>query len=485
MAIDTDLMKCSKCGEMRVNQAKQQAADDGRAMDTVKEEEEELESSSRTTSSKGDAVLNSATCASCEALDTKDESKPSTDSDTAMATASKTDAIDALKTELNIDLTTTEEMPPPLNEPNSAPDESNVAMDIEPKVKDDEKLEPIAIATSTTPTPTAAPVPESSASGKQSIEEKTETTAPTSPAPPPPPPPPPPQTAPPTSPQSSPERIAAPPPPPPPQLQQRSGKITRSSLNGSTTANRAPTIMKRLRKSTRSTRFKSKLTGRTNLSNERDRSSNGHNGADGAGSYNSANHNQGFPHSNSKSQGKSSAGNNLGGNSGGTSGGGSSFARNRRALFKRPAQKQPKVQATTRFVKSVFYKGSYMQIGDIVSIVDSQQKVYYAQIRGLLVDAYCEKSAFLTWLIPTQDSPDPKEGFDPATYLIGPDEDLSRKLCYLEFVMHAPSNYYFDRSTPFPLPDVDEYTAQRSGGYLWTRLPIIKREKRVNNSNNC
>ncbi|EDW72148.2 uncharacterized protein Dwil_GK10294 [Drosophila willistoni] len=490
MAIDTDLMKCRKCGEMRVNQAKQQAADDGRAMETVKEEEEELESSSRTSSSKGDAVLNSATCAACEALDTKEESKPSKESDTpivmAMATASATEtaAIDALKTEFNIDLTTTEEMPP-LNEPNNAPDGSNEAMDVEPKVKDNENLEPSAIATSTTPTPTAAPVPESSASGKQSIEEKTETIAPTSPAAPPPPPPPPPPPASSTSPQSSPERIAPPPPPPPPQpqLQQRSGKITRSSLNGSTTANRAPTIMKRLRKSTRSTRFKSKLTGRANLSNERDRSSNGHNGADGAGSYNSANHNQGFPHSNSKSQGKS-AGNNLGGSSGGTSGG-SAFARNRRALFKRPAQKQPKVQATTRFVKSVFYKGSYMQIGDIVSIVDSQQNVYYAQIRGLLVDAYCEKSAFLTWLIPTQDSPDPKEGFDPATYLIGPDEDLSRKLCYLEFVMHAPSNYYYDRSTPFPLPDVDEYTSQRSGGYLWTRLPIIKREKRVNNSNNC
>lgn len=45
--------------------------------------------------------------------------------------------------------------------------------------------------------------------------------------------------------------------------------------------------------------------------------------------------------------------------------------------------------------------------------------MYYAQIRGLLIDNYCEKSAFLTWLIPTQESPDPKEGFDAATYLIG------------------------------------------------------------------
>jgi len=43
--------------------------------------------------------------------------------------------------------------------------------------------------------------------------------------------------------------------------------------------------------------------------------------------------------------------------------------------------------------------------------------------------------------------------------------------------MHAPSNYYFDRTTPFPLPDVDEYISQRTGGYIWTRLPIFKRER--------
>lgn len=66
-----------------------------------------------------------------------------------------------------------------------------------------------------------------------------------------------------------------------------------------------------------------------------------------------------------------------------------------------------------------FLKGSYLQVGDIVSLVDNEDNVYYAQIRGLLIDNYCEKSAFLTWLIPTQESPDPKDGFDAATYLIG------------------------------------------------------------------
>lgn len=43
--------------------------------------------------------------------------------------------------------------------------------------------------------------------------------------------------------------------------------------------------------------------------------------------------------------------------------------------------------------------------------------------------------------------------------------------------MHAPSNYYFDRTTPYPLPDADEYMTHRAGGYIWTRLPTIKRER--------
>lgn len=174
------------------------------------------------------------------------------------------------------------------------------------------------------------------------------------------------------------------------------GKVTRNNLNGA----RSPTVLKRLRKSTRTTRFKSKLTGRGASAGgaTNNGATNGHNGQNSV---------------------TATGGGKASGKAGGGGAGAASGARNRRTLFKRPAQKTPRVQACTRFVKSLFYKGSYIQIGDIVSIVDSEQNVYYAQIRGLLVDAYCEKSAFLTWLIPTQDSPDPKEGFDPATYLIG------------------------------------------------------------------
>lgn len=50
---------------------------------------------------------------------------------------------------------------------------------------------------------------------------------------------------------------------------------------------------------------------------------------------------------------------------------------------------------------------------------DAEGDTYYAQIKGLLTDQYCEKSAVITWLLPTQESPPPSKEFDPATYIIG------------------------------------------------------------------
>ena len=61
----------------------------------------------------------------------------------------------------------------------------------------------------------------------------------------------------------------------------------------------------------------------------------------------------------------------------------------------------------------------YYQVGDIVSLVSLEGGVYYGQLRCLLQDQYCEKSAVITWLLPTADSPPPEQGFDPSTYTIG------------------------------------------------------------------
>ncbi|CAG2208738.1 GATAD1 [Mytilus edulis] len=105
--------------------------------------------------------------------------------------------------------------------------------------------------------------------------------------------------------------------------------------------------------------------------------------------------------------------------------------------------------------------GMYYQVGDVVSLVDHDLSVYYAQIRGFMQDQYNEKSAVISWLLPTQNS---QEGnFDPTTYIMGPEEDLPRSMEYMEFVCHAPSEYFKCSSGPYPTvsqkPDLC---------YIWT-----------------
>lgn len=93
--------------------------------------------------------------------------------------------------------------------------------------------------------------------------------------------------------------------------------------------------------------------------------------------------------------------------------------RGRRSIFKRQPLKAPTATPTVVTSDSIFYKGNYMQVGDIVSMTDIDGGTFYAQIRGFMTDQYCEKSAVLTWLLPTKASPLPEQCFDPATYIIG------------------------------------------------------------------
>ncbi|XP_058129858.1 GATA zinc finger domain-containing protein 1 [Anopheles ziemanni] len=148
-------------------------------------------------------------------------------------------------------------------------------------------------------------------------------------------------------------------------------------------------------------------------------------------------------------------------------------AKSRRTLLKKPPTRTPQETASTRSVQKLFHEDTWYQIGDIVSLLDTKDNTYYAQIRGLLVDTYNEKSAVLTWLIPTTASPPPNEGFDPATYQIGPDEDCPRRITYVKFVMHAPSSYYLDRNDPFPRPETygPTNTTQRDNrNFVWASI---------------
>ncbi|XP_048728404.1 GATA zinc finger domain-containing protein 1-like [Ostrea edulis] len=138
--------------------------------------------------------------------------------------------------------------------------------------------------------------------------------------------------------------------------------------------------------------------------------------------------------------------------------------KSRRIVFKKSQPiKAPSAVSTVVTGESVFYDGMYYQTGDIVSLLDHDGSVYYAQIRGFMQDQYNEKSAVLSWLLPTQNSP--KVGFDPSTYILGPEEDLPRKMEYIEFVCHAPSDYYKCRTGPY-------LTISREPElcYIWTTM---------------
>ena len=79
--------------------------------------------------------------------------------------------------------------------------------------------------------------------------------------------------------------------------------------------------------------------------------------------------------------------------------------------------KQRKISANVLFILPIFHtQGTRYEVGDIVSIMDENGRVYYALLRGFLEDQYAEKYAALTWLIPT--TPNPKD-FDPSLFVLG------------------------------------------------------------------
>lgn len=148
-------------------------------------------------------------------------------------------------------------------------------------------------------------------------------------------------------------------------------------------------------------------------------------------------------------------------------------ASRRSNVFKqaKPMKTPLNVCAETKTKNYVFFEGFYYQIGDIVS-VQCKGKKYYAQIKALIVDTFTEKSAVLTWLIPTTASPDPEESFDPATYLIGLEEDIPRRLSAMEWVMNAPSNYFYCRTEPFAKPEelADGLYEKSKKPFIWTSV---------------
>lgn len=116
---------------------------------------------------------------------------------------------------------------------------------------------------------------------------------------------------------------------------------------------------------------------------------------------------------------------------------------NRRTkLFKKKTKPPVRCQTSvSRLTTSdyVFHKGFYLQVGDIVALLDraDPENLYFAQIRAFLVDDLGQKSAMITWLVPTsrQHKQIKKlKDFDPSLFVLGPSEELPRPLDHMEFV---------------------------------------------------
>jgi len=161
----------------------------------------------------------------------------------------------------------------------------------------------------------------------------------------------------------------------------------------------------------------------------------------------------------------------------------STKGKSRRIIFKKSATRAPAAVAKAVTSDRVYYRGQYYTKGDVVSVEDVEDgSVYYAQLRGFLTDQYCEKSGVITWLLPTVNSPPAEESFDPSTYLIGPEEELPRKLEYFTFVMHAPDDYFYYRNAPYPTMAIQtdqEYLVTRQG----PRVRMIKAGRPVYQDN--
>uniref|UniRef100_A0A914WEV1 GATA zinc finger domain-containing protein 1 n=1 Tax=Plectus sambesii TaxID=2011161 RepID=A0A914WEV1_9BILA len=123
----------------------------------------------------------------------------------------------------------------------------------------------------------------------------------------------------------------------------------------------------------------------------------------------------------------------------------------RSATFKstRPV-KAPTRRATVSTSDSVWHLDRRFSIGDIVSVQDVDDGLlYFAQVRGLLTDPYCEKFAALTWLVPTEAAVDPNQ-FEPEAFVHAIIDESLYNLQHVDFVTRRPTlAHYRSPWTPY------------------------------------
>ena len=67
------------------------------------------------------------------------------------------------------------------------------------------------------------------------------------------------------------------------------------------------------------------------------------------------------------------------------------------------------------------------------------------------------------------------QGFDAATYIVGPEEELPRRLECFTFVMHAPDDYFYYRHAPYPTKSHAPDQGGNSVEQIWLQFWLRKR----------
>jgi len=117
----------------------------------------------------------------------------------------------------------------------------------------------------------------------------------------------------------------------------------------------------------------------------------------------------------------------------------SGHSKSRRSLYKRKPMKSVLGSSAIVASQSIYHDGLLYRVGDIVCTSDIEGGTYYAQLRGFLQDEYCEKSAVITWLIPTKRN---VTKFDPMLFVPGLDEETPRPMSCFSFVCRASTNLF-------------------------------------------
>ncbi|TPP67049.1 GATA zinc finger domain-containing protein 1 [Fasciola gigantica] len=124
-------------------------------------------------------------------------------------------------------------------------------------------------------------------------------------------------------------------------------------------------------------------------------------------------------------------------------------SRSRKHILKKDPVKLSPAPPLISMVQSVRLADVRFNVGDIVSVVDIDDGVYYAQLRALAVDAVGNSCCALTWLVPTSDTT--SGTFEPENYMIGMEEDILRDLNCCSLVCRCPSDYYRPVASPYDI----------------------------------